>query len=48
MRAKDIVCKRCGKPLNGSRAILACTDEILDPRIVIKYSNCGYALRFEI
>jgi len=34
--AKDIVCKRCGQLLNGSRVILACTDEVLGPRILVE------------
>ena len=46
--AKDIVCKNCGQPLNGSKVTIACTDEVLGPRIVIKCSKCGYEQRFRL
>ena len=46
--AKDIVCKSCGQPLSGSKVIIACTDEVLGPRIVIKCSKCGYEQRFRL
>jgi len=45
---KEIVCKKCGQPLSGSKIIVAYTDEVLGPRMVVECSKCGYLNRFDL